>query len=188
MIAEMSAEAPTMRAIYVLLRPVLASVCIVLGGCAIKGDKGDKGDPGLPGPAGKDGAPGMNGQPGPAGPAGLAVVTKNGKSISVAATFCGVGQIVPPLEYAAAKSACETACASPTAHWCSAEEMVRSAQLGIALIPSGMIATGLYIFTSTGQVDDCNCSNCSGINGVSWENGYPYTYPCDAADFLSCCD
>jgi len=61
--------------------------------------------------------------------------------------------------YALAKKACEASCGSKTAHMCSAEEVVRLAQMGTPANP-GWISTGLAATTPgpTAVVNDCAAS------------------------------
>lgn len=124
-------------------------------------------------------------------------------SYSVGATkFCGAtpvptaGDIVysGTHGYRAAKKQCEsvTSCGnSATAHMCTAEEMVRSSQLGIPTA-YGWIASGVAINGTT--LDCVGWSNGTvGQAGAAWDNnfgagGTPNILSCNATTSILCCD
>jgi hypothetical protein len=97
--------------------------------------------------------------------------------------------------YPAAKAACEVAVGnSPTAHMCTAEELVRSAQLGIS-VPTGVWYSGGVAATRSDDyvVWDCNrwtsletpCSAASHCLGYTWGQAYQ---GCSSALPVACCD
>jgi hypothetical protein len=102
--------------------------------------------------------------------------------------------------YRAAKLLCEQAsgCASPTAHMCSASEMIRSAQLGIfANRPQGFswVATGAVY---PGSFSGLSASDCMGwTNGTSAQTASAWqstrgtaaglAFNCDQSAPLACC-
>jgi hypothetical protein len=96
--------------------------------------------------------------------------------------------------YAGAKSICQVPCSSSlSAHMCSADEVLRSAQLGIEM-STGWFATGVVAsVTSTVGTSDCTGweSATGGNVGATWNqagSGSPsYTY-CNAALPVLCCD
>src|SRR3954469_7233796 len=88
-------------------------------------------------------------------------IVKNGKSISIGGSYCGVsattyngGEVGG---YTGAKATCEAACATTTAHMCDAAEINRSKQLGITMPDGPWVAT----FTSGNTAQDC----------ISWTDG-----------------
>jgi hypothetical protein len=132
------------------------------------------------------------------------VVDVNSKLYSVGATYCGSAPVtinttslvslVPGAAngYAAGKSLCETACSSPSAHMCSADDLIRSLALGVA-VPSGglgsYIATGTYAPVSPGSVNDCG-GWMVGYQGTVWggnSGGLSSAY-CFTGQPLLCCD
>jgi hypothetical protein len=128
------------------------------------------------------------------------ILRSGGKSYSVGTTkYCGVtpltnGQITGG--YAGAKGLCEAVAAcgsSPTAHMCTADELVRSAQLGVA-IASGWYSSGRMSFdpTFTGGMYDClgwTTTDPKGL-GSFWQGNppVPSDQPCDAPHPVLCCD
>ena len=101
----------------------------------------------------------------------------------------------------AAKAACEQALRSPTAHMCSASEMVTSAQLGLVppssehlWVSSGTLA--LSRVATQERVHDC----IGWTNGVTaytdswdsyghgWEGPVPSYSPCGSVNHVACCD
>jgi len=101
--------------------------------------------------------------------------------------------------YALAKKACEASCGSKTAHMCSAEEVVRLAQMGTPANP-GWISTGLAATTPgpTAVVNDCaGWSTNVGTTatppntqqfGSVWTGGFPGFVTCNVPQPISCCD
>ena len=68
--------------------------------------------------------------------------------------------------YAGAKAACQTTCDnSPTAHMCTADEIVRSAVIGVTL-KQGWFAGGLY--DTQGGAGDCQSFTSPGGSGNFW--------------------
>jgi len=123
----------------------------------------------------------------------LDVVSKNGKQISLGGTYCGKtgstkGQISGA--YSGAKSQCEgvLACgSSTTAHTCDAGELVRTAQLGIA-IDQGWFSTGTGASTAP-PLNDCNgwTDMTGSYDGLQWASG-PGVYGCSLSAPILCCD
>jgi len=101
--------------------------------------------------------------------------------------------------YTTAKSACETACTSKSAHMCSSEEAVRNAQMGTPL-NAGWISSGIAATTPgpTAVSNDCSAwSNDVGQNptapntqnfGTVWTGQFMGFATCDVAEPISCCD
>ena len=150
------------------------------------GAQGDAGPPGPPGPQGDAGPPGPPGEPGPS------VITRNNKQYSLAAVYCGASV---PLTgnvggYAGAKALCEAACAaSPSAHLCDAAEVVRTAQLGVAVPEPGWYATGVYGAPGAGPMTDCDgfTSASASVLGPLGA-AVPGSDVCSVAHPLLCCD
>ncbi len=124
------------------------------------------------------------------------VVTKNGKKYSLGATYCGAtnatnGQITNG--FAGAKGLCENVAAcgpSPSAHTCTPDEIMRSAQLGIALPVTGWITGGFSAPTSP-PPRDCNGFTVSSAanNGAIWNNsGFVDVEGCSTMHPVLCCD
>jgi hypothetical protein len=91
--------------------------------------------------------------------------------------------------YTGAKAICETAASSASAHMCSSDELLHSAQAGI-FIPSGWYSYAARTTYSTlGQIRDCGSWTLS--NGQ--EYGLVWATPlqidtCDHAQAILCCD
>jgi hypothetical protein len=123
------------------------------------------------------------------------VETRNGKSWSLGAVYCGVtasttGQIAGG--YAGVKALCETACTSTSAHMCTSEEIIRTAQLGVAA-PAGWYSGGQWSLYngSTGIVDnDCTSWTSAGslVNGYWWTSTYATVSGCSISGPALCCD
>lgn len=116
------------------------------------------------------------------------------------ATYCGVststtvgdlsGLAVTGTGYAKARAQCTQTCASPSAHFCTGEELARSAQLG-ATIPVGWFSTGSYAFDGAKAVVECfgwtNATN--GFEGPSWSSSnFPDSNYCNNPLPVLCCD
>jgi hypothetical protein len=122
---------------------------------------------------------------------GRVVATINSKSFSIGATiYKGVtstsytGSQVNG--YSGAKTLCETAIASPSAHMCSSDEVGRSVQSGLAL-QSGWYETATYAYVPTLDVFDCSGWT-STTADAAWWNGHPSADACATAHPLLCCD
>lgn len=119
-------------------------------------------------------------------------VTKNGKSISIGGTYCGVtattydGSAVGG--YTGAKAKCETACASATAHMCDAVEIGRSEQLGIAPANGAWVAA--FTDTTDTTTDCISWTNNTNNNGMVWNQSLPMILHagCGTAHAIACCD
>jgi hypothetical protein len=142
---------------------------------------------------------------------GLNVVTVGTVSYSVGATkFCGESPTSTTgsfsynsgalTGYQAAKAICQTSTgcnASATAHMCSAEEMVRSSQLGVTVPGQGWYSTGTYATQGAGPVvDDCYgwTAAAAGDDGAIWSPGAPSgagdatILSCATTTPILCCD
>ena len=123
---------------------------------------------------------------------GHPVVTHGGKQWSLGAAYCGStaatnGQITGG--YAGAKSLCETACASPSAHMCTAEELVRTVQMGAAT-GAGWYADGVSD-SSGAPASDCNgwTSSATEVFGMNWAASHPSVQACSYSSYgAQCCD
>lgn len=136
--------------------------------------------------------------------AGKASVTKNGASYSLGATYCGstaptTGKIGSG-GFVATKAICEkgTSCgASATAHMCTAEEMIRSASLGLTTPLTGWFSTGVQALAGpSNYVSDCNgwSSVAAAEYGPVWSGEHSGGVAwgdragCDGARPVLCCD
>ena len=98
--------------------------------------------------------------------------------------------------YPGAKLACQSEVGTATAHLCTAEEVLRSASLGVGPTADGWMATGVYAAydsTNTHYFDDCNgfTSNNASNVGMTWlpnGAGVPYDHFCSEEHPLLCCD
>jgi hypothetical protein len=134
-----------------------------------------------------------------------------GGSYSVGATkLCGTTDSLPlpftadgKVGYAAAKAYCEkSACNSPSAHMCTAAEVVRSVALGIGPTKEGWYSSGTeggYSSSgTTASINDCSGwqSNNAASLGMTWQVGSPeqpnrntpYDRPCNEQHPILCCD
>lgn len=145
------------------------------GPAGAQGPAGTQGAAGLTGPTGPQGATGAAGAVGPTGPS---AATFGNASISVNGLYCGKSaspttgnlQFNSLTGYRAGKSICESACGSPLAHMCSAEEVTRSLQVG-ALTP---YPTENIWYTSAVRIDGASTINdCDG-----WQCGQAGRQPC----------
>jgi hypothetical protein len=114
---------------------------------------------------------------------------------SLGATFCGAtGQTKGDLSglpaagsgYAKARAQCQTTCSSPTAHMCTAEELIRSAALG-KTIGGGWYSTGTNV---TGVILDCNDwteGTDPNVFGPAWSTGASDDR-CTYTHAVACCD
>lgn len=101
--------------------------------------------------------------------------------------------------YPVAKKACEASCGSTTAHMCSAEEVVRLAQMGTPA-KSGWISTGVSSTTPgpTAVSNDCygwttNIGQTAAVPntqqfGTVWLDTYSSFAACNTTQPISCCD
>lgn len=131
---------------------------------------------------------------------GRFVATMGGKPYSVGATgYCGntSGGYTGALGgYVGAKAACETACGSSSAHMCTAEEVVRTWQLGKAIAFSGYAwySVGLRGMTDTtgNTLNDCGSWNSSSSVhlGAVWDpmNQGVSVKSCNETHGVLCCD
>src|SRR5262249_54610814 len=98
-----------------------------------------------------------------------------------------------PDGYQSAKLLCQSApgCGmSATAHMCSAEEMVRSAQLGISPSGPGWYSAGDSDAPQFNVPRECFgwTSNDSRVLGTVWDVTFPNPFPCSFAFPILCCD
>ena len=148
-------------------------------------------------------APGLRQQAtGEAGYYLLALVTEVGNAeLRMPGVFVGAsagtttGAVINPstghVGYQAALESCQASLGgSPSIHLCTADEITRSAGLGMA-IPSGWYSTGAK---GEGEMADCNGwrAGLSDINGPMWDGAAdrqsPWASSCDRAMPLLCCD
>ncbi len=144
-----------------------------------QGMTGPAGPQGMTGPPGATGAQGPQGATGPQGPPGPAARQGAQASISVNGLYCGKSaqpttgniQFNNLVGFRAAKAACEAACGDPNAHMCSAEEMIRSFQVGnLTPYPSENLWYSTFArWESNGVVVD----ECDG-----WQCGQAGRQPC----------
>jgi hypothetical protein len=125
-------------------------------------------------------------------------------SYSVGATkFCGTSPTNTngAIQYAGftgflgAKKTCEAVAScgnSPTAHMCTAEEMVRSSQLGMTTA-TGWVSTGVAAGISTSVISDClGWTNSSTSLGATWlmsgVGPMSNALSCSESHPILCCD
>jgi hypothetical protein len=123
------------------------------------------------------------------------VETRGGKAWSLGAVWCGVtastkGSI--PGGYAGAKGQCESACTSTSAHMCTTEEIVRTAQVGVAA-PAGWYSAGLWsLYNGASSTVDNDCTawtiSTSAVQGYVWSSSYTSVQSCDTTSPILCCD
>lgn len=119
-------------------------------------------------------------------------VNKNGKSISIGGSYCGA--TAAPISgsavggYSGAKTKCEAACSTATAHMCDSAEIVRSQQLSLTL-PDGAWAAA---FTSSGTAADCVSWTSGQANGTGFVTNLSppilLQVQCDSTHVIACCD
>ena len=137
---------------------------------------------------------------------GLNRVTHGSTSYSVGATLlCGVSSTTTTGNifsgsapgYAGAKAMCEVSPGcnnSPTAHMCTAEEIVRSQSIGITAPQQGWYSTGVHAELEGGTnltVDDCQGWTSTSVFGAAWGGttpGSPGTRGCAISLPVLCCD
>jgi len=102
--------------------------------------------------------------------------------------------------YRAGKKACEVALDSPTAHMCTSQEMVLSAQMGVSPDEWMWVSTGnREVYTNsmgmTANVRDCHSwtmdQHAEGdvaLLGRYWKQGVPSHTYCSNAHPIACCD
>jgi hypothetical protein len=129
-----------------------------------------------------------------------------GTSVSVGATFCGTAPssagsfpaqpepnsgnpVVKASGYRAGKLLCQKTY-GPAAHVCSGEEMVRSAQLGIAInAPLSGFWYSSGSMSSDERITDCMgwTSHDAGLEGPVWSDTFPNFGHCDVLRPVACC-
>ena len=128
------------------------------------------------------------------------VVTVNGKQFSIGASYCGetgttTGAIMNG--YLGAKTQCEALLACGTslsAHMCTAEEMVRSAQANVTpMNGNGWYSTGVWEQvngSSATNMGDCTGWTLGDSNhyGATWGSGVPIAQSCNQILPVLCCD
>ena len=132
---------------------------------------------------------------------GRVVVHKNGKQYSLGATYCG---FTAPTTgafsatgglsgYAAAKALCEEVAAcgsSPSAHMCTAPDLLRTTALGIEPI-GGWFSGGLYQ-NEAKIIYDCGgwTTSSPGEGGAAWNPApnSPSGLVCSTSTVVLCCD
>jgi hypothetical protein len=123
---------------------------------------------------------------------------------SLNATFCGAststtagdmsGLPVTGTGYAKAKAQCTLTCASPSAHFCAANEIGRSNQLGVT-VPTGWYESSTYEVDVSKPNYECFgwSSKLSAVLGPQWVNdaahgSAPSDTTCDQLAPILCCD
>ncbi len=143
-----------------------------------QGPVGPIGPQGSAGAIGPTGPMGPQGPVGPTGPQGPSDATWQNVTISVNGIYCGKSpspttgnlQYNALTGYRAAKSICEASCSDARAHMCSAEEIVRSFQVG-RLTPYPV--ENLWYSSATRYDSSLVISDCDG-----WECGQPGRQVC----------
>lgn len=113
---------------------------------------------------------------------------------STSAKYNGALQAVGGLTgYRAARKLCQEANPSvPTAHMCTADEMVRAAQDGAgASVSDGWYAVGGYAIHDTARrVNDCDgwTTASSEVTASIWSLTAPYSDACQTLHVLVCCN
>jgi hypothetical protein len=127
--------------------------------------------------------------------------TSNG-NYSIGATYCGATANTPgDLSginaagggYAKAAAACRSTCSSPTAHMCTADELVRTKTLTGGPGASGWYATGVFaprVNAASDWIMDCVswANGTTDREGPVWVNYGAASSTCDAANPVLCCD
>jgi hypothetical protein len=123
-------------------------------------------------------------------------VTNGNSSYSLGAVYCGkTGTNPNPIGggYTAVKGLCQTACGgAATAHVCTSDEMVRSAQLGVTLA-QGWFAAGIGGrdgSPGSPYITDCHGFTDTTSSGVTWNPSYngPDFSPCTITLPILCCN
>jgi hypothetical protein len=130
-------------------------------------------------------------------------MTRDG-GYSVNAAFCGAstqttagdmsGLSVTGAGYAKAKTQCTQTCGSPSAHFCTADEIGRSNQLALT-VPSGWYDSDIYEVEGTKPNYECFgwTSKSGAALGAQWVNNQTYgsaptDVTCDQLAPILCCD
>jgi hypothetical protein len=134
------------------------------------------------------------------------VVAVDGGLYSVGATYCGstapqTGNLLAAVPgaangYAAGKSLCQTACSSPSAHMCAADDLIRSMAMGVAVPDTTTFSWYSTAAVSNGTDFAADCSGWEGISGggASWgmssaaRNFGLYDGNCASTQPVLCCD
>jgi hypothetical protein len=140
-------------------------------------------------------------------PAGHQIITFAGASKTISGLYCGAtnlpttGAITDPssgaVGYRATQLICRNVCNSPTAHMCSAAEIVSTNELG-GVLPDGghWISTGLaaafYDVTSATNLMVNDCYGWTNSTHTAMASGSNSTHPrfhfCDELHDIDCCD
>jgi hypothetical protein len=122
------------------------------------------------------------------------VYTRAGKSYSVGGSYCGAtatSSMGSLGGYAGAKTACESACAVPTAHMCTSEELIRFVATGGSIPAGGWFAAGFANGQSSPYANDCVgwTYTMADRQGPAWSNGnVPTLQACNLALPVLCCN
>jgi hypothetical protein len=110
---------------------------------------------------------------------------------SLASTKGDLAGLGVPRGYGGARTACQSAVGTQTAHVCTPPEILASVSLGIA-IPEGWYATAVSNVAGSYLNNDCYGFTNTAGNGVAWTNGasgsYPHYVGCEEEKPLLCCD
>ncbi len=126
--------------------------------------------------------------------AARAVAAKNDTLYSGNGIYCGTtaAQFTGNLGgFAGAKTTCETKCSSPSAHMCTADEIVRSMAMSVPISGSPWYATFTkQYFNGNSYVGDCASFKSSDMFWVGHyiESGQPNADFCNASHPVACCD
>jgi hypothetical protein len=134
---------------------------------------------------------------------GKLIISRNGKTYSLGAVYCGNVPTTPPTfpngllptgGYAGMKTLCQSASGcSASAHMCTSDEIARSFSMGLNPV-DGWYSTATWASdtgVSTGAVSDCAAwTSASGtIAGAALVGGKPIDHSCAAANIpIVCCD
>ena len=178
-----------------------------MGTMGIQGDPGPMGDPGMDGlncwDTNGDGIPDLTEDTNSddvwtaADCRGLPVYTnpETGQQYSLEASYCG--QTAPMTGnaggYAGAKTLCEATCGTPTAHLCTATEVVRFQTTGGTMPPEQVwLSSGTSSLSPdvTQRFSDCHGFNqaAGDLRGTTWLGERPDSQLCINSLPLACCD
>jgi hypothetical protein len=126
------------------------------------------------------------------------IVRHGSEVISVGGMYCGSSLAVTGSAggYVGAKTLCETACGDPAAHLCSAEEVVRSLQVGIDVPTAERYAAGIQYSSGASSSYECFGWRDGTVSAlvapsITYHTGYgglgPSTTDCGTTRPFLCC-
>jgi hypothetical protein len=126
------------------------------------------------------------------------IVRHGSEVISVGGMYCGSSLAVTGSAggYVGAKTLCETACGDPAAHLCSAEEVVRSLQVGIDVPTAERYAAGIQYSSGASSSYECFGWRDGTVSAlvapsITYHTGYgglgPSTTDCGTSRPFLCC-